>query len=89
MNIGKRIATMDDERLVDVVGDLDVIAQGGFLCVTRRQVAVEVEPGLADRSDTGGEGFDLGALLWPRRRLMGVKPGCGHDPITELVGQLQ
>jgi len=46
-----RVARVDDDGQVDGAGDRELLPEGQILVLTRRQVAEEVEPDLADRDD--------------------------------------
>jgi hypothetical protein len=77
-------ARVDDERLGELAGDLDLRAEGPLLVGARRVVAVVVQPGLADRAAAGMR-RELAQVLGDGVVIPGGEVGVAADGGEHLV----
>ena len=85
--LAKRVATVDDDRFVEIDRDLQQTPKGCFLGVAGGQVPVEVEAGFAHGDCPGNEFDDLLVVGGPSGGMIRMKADRGQDPVTEAIGE--
>ena len=88
VDLGECVPAMDDDRLDQGEGEVDLLAERPDLRLPRSQIAIEVEAGLPHRIHVTNHPRDRVPLLRPELCIMRMEPCAGEGGLSHLVRQL-